>query len=64
MDGAAGQDGTFFDAAAAVKAGIIPESHVLRTSKQLRAKVRADLSGHHGCGGHTGSHEPHHTARG
>ena len=45
MDGAAGQDGTFFDAAAAVKAGIIPESHVLRTSKQLRDKVRADLSG-------------------
>ena len=28
-----------------VKAGIIPESHVLRTSKQLRDKVRADLSG-------------------
>ena len=45
MDGAAGQDGTFFDAAAAVKAGIIPESHVLKTSKQLRDKVRADLSG-------------------
>lgn len=45
MDGEAGQDGTYFDAAAAVKAGIIPESHVLRTSKQLRDKVRADLSG-------------------
>lgn len=45
MDGAAGRDGTFFDAAAAVKAGIIPESHVLKTNKQLRDKVRADLSG-------------------
>lgn len=45
MDGEAGRDGTFFDAAAAVKAGIIPEDHVLRTSKQLRDKVRADLSG-------------------
>lgn len=45
MDGGAGKDGTFFDAAAAVKAGIIPESHVLKTSKQLREKVRADLRG-------------------
>lgn len=45
MDGDTGQDGTFFDAAAAVKAGIIPESHVLKTNKQLRDKVRADLSG-------------------
>lgn len=45
MDGKAGKDGTYFDAAAAVKAGIIPESHVLRTSKQLRDKVRADLTG-------------------
>lgn len=45
MDGGAGQDGTVFDAPAAVKAGIIPESHVLKTSKQLRDKVRADLSG-------------------
>ena len=45
MDGDAGQDGTVFDATAAVKAGIIPESHVLKTSKQLRDKVRADLAG-------------------
>lgn len=45
MDGGDGKDGTFFDAAAAVKAGIIPESHVLRTSRQLRDKVRADLCG-------------------
>lgn len=45
MDGKAGQDGTVFDAPAAVKAGIIPESHVLKTNKQLRDKVRADLSG-------------------
>lgn len=45
MDGEAGRDGTFFDAATAVKAGIIPESHVLKTSKQLRDKVQSDLSG-------------------
>lgn len=45
MDGEAGRDGTFFDATAAVKAGIIPESHVLKTNKQLRDKVRAALSG-------------------
>lgn len=45
MDGETGKDGTFFDAAAAVKAGIIPESHVLKTSKQLRDKVQADLYG-------------------
>lgn len=40
MDGEAGKDGTFFDAAAAVKAGIIPAEHVLHTSKQLCEKVR------------------------
>lgn len=45
MDGEADKDGTYFDAAGAVKAGIIPESHVLRTSRQLREKVRAEVSG-------------------
>lgn len=45
MKGKADRDGTFFDAAGAVKAGIIPENHVLKTSKQLREKVQADLKG-------------------
>lgn len=45
MNGEPDKDGTFFDAAAAVRAGIIPEEHVLKTSRQLRDKVRAELSG-------------------
>lgn len=44
MDGQAGKDGTFFDAAAAVKAGIIPAENVLHTSKQLCEKVRDELN--------------------
>lgn len=44
MDGQAGKDGTFFDAAAAVKAGIIPAENVLHTSKQLCEKVRNELN--------------------
>ncbi|MCD8253824.1 MAG: Clp protease ClpP [Phocaeicola dorei] len=44
MDGEAGKDGTFFDAAAAVKAGIIPAGNVLHTSKQLCEKVRNVLN--------------------
>ncbi|RHH14383.1 Clp protease ClpP [Bacteroides fragilis] len=45
MEGKAGKDGTFFDATAAVKAGIIPESNVLKTSKQLCDKVKNSISG-------------------
>lgn len=45
MDGKPEKDGTFFDAVSAVKAGIIPEEHVLKTNRQLRDKVRAELSG-------------------
>lgn len=45
MDGEADRDGTFFDAAGAVAAGIIPEGHILKTSRQLRERVRADLEG-------------------
>lgn len=45
MTGEAGKDGTFFDAAAAVKAGIIPAENVLQTSKQLCEKVKTELSG-------------------
>lgn len=44
MDGEAGKDGTFFDAAAAVKAGIIPAENILHTSKQLCEKVRNVLN--------------------
>lgn len=45
MDGAADKDGTFFDAAGAVRAGIIPADCVLHTSKQLCERVKNELSG-------------------
>lgn len=44
MDGLAGKDGTFFDAKAAVKAGIIPAENILHTSKQLCQKVKNELA--------------------
>lgn len=44
MAGEAGRDGTFFDAEAAVKAGIIPQDNILATTPQLRDKVRVELS--------------------
>ncbi len=44
MTGEAGKDGTYFDAQAAVKAGIIPEGNILATTPQLRDKVRVELS--------------------
>ena len=34
MDGEAGRDGTYFDAQAAVKAGIIPAENIIHTSRQ------------------------------
>lgn len=43
MNGEAGKDGTFFDAAGAVKAGIIPAENVLQTTKQLCDKVRSEI---------------------
>jgi ATP-dependent protease ClpP protease subunit len=45
MKGEAGRDGTFFDAKAAVKAGIIPPENVIRTSKQICDKVKSEISG-------------------
>lgn len=45
MNGQADKDGTFFDAAAAVKAGIIPAENILHTSKQICDKVKCELSG-------------------
>ena len=45
MNGEAGKDGTFFDARSAVKAGIIPEENVIRTSKQICEKVQNEISG-------------------
>lgn len=45
MDGQAGKDGTYFDAQAAVKAGIIPAEHVIHTSKQLCRKVHDEIEG-------------------
>ncbi|MDR3268432.1 MAG: Clp protease ClpP [Tannerella sp.] len=44
MNGDAGKDGTFFDAKAAVKAGIIPQENVIRTSKQLCDKAKNEIS--------------------
>lgn len=44
MNGEAGKDGTYFDAQAAVKAGIIPDSNVIRTSKQLCEKVHDEIA--------------------
>ena len=43
MDGAAGQDGTFFDAAAAVKAGIIPES-IFDPVRPMTAGIAAEMA--------------------
>lgn len=45
MSGEADKDGTFFDAASAVRAGIIPAENILHTSKQLCEKVKCDLTG-------------------
>lgn len=45
MDGQAGKDGTYFDAQAAVKAGIIPAENIIHTSKQLCRKVRDEMAG-------------------
>lgn len=45
MNGQADKDGTFFDAAAAVKAGIIPAENILHTSKQICDKVKCELLG-------------------
>ena len=44
MNGEAGKDGTYFDAPAAVKAGIIPAENVIRTSKQLCEKVHDEIA--------------------
>lgn len=44
MDGEAGRDGTYFDAQAAVKAGIIPAENVIHTSKQLCEKVQNEVA--------------------
>ena len=39
------KDGTYFDAQAAVKAGIIPSENIIRTSKQLCRKVHDEIAG-------------------
>lgn len=44
MDGEAGKDGTYFDAQAAVRAGIIPAGNVIRTSKQLCQRVHDEIA--------------------
>lgn len=44
MNGDTGKDGTYFDAAGAVKAGIIPATNILHTSKQFCDKVKSELN--------------------
>lgn len=45
MDGKEGCDGTWFDAKSAVEAGIIPAENVIKTSKQVRDKVKNKIDG-------------------
>lgn len=45
MAGETGKDGTYFDAALAVSAGIIPEKNILHTTPQLCEKVKNSISG-------------------
>jgi ATP-dependent protease ClpP protease subunit len=45
MDGEGNADGTYFSASEAVKAGILESDHVIKTSKQLRDKVKSSLEG-------------------
>lgn len=43
MNGEDGADGTFFTAKEAVKAGFIASDHVIKTSKQVRDKVKNEI---------------------
>lgn len=45
MEGKEGCDGTYFDAKAAVEAGIIPAENVIKTSKQVCDKVKNQIEG-------------------
>lgn len=45
MCGKDGGDGTFFTAGEAVKAGIIPADHVIKTTKTVRDKVKSKIDG-------------------
>ena len=44
MDGGEGVDGTYFSAKDAVKAGILSKDNIIKTSKQLCDKVKAEIS--------------------
>ena len=45
MDGEGEADGTYFNAKEAVKAGILPSANILKTSKQVRDKVKNQIEG-------------------
>lgn len=45
MDGAEGEDGTFFTAQEAVKAGFISAEHIIKTSQAVRDKVKNQIDG-------------------
>lgn len=45
MEGAEGCDGTYMDAKQAVDAGILPAENIIKTSKQVRTKVKNQIEG-------------------
>lgn len=45
MDGEGEADGTYLNAKEAVLAGILPEDHILKTSKQVRDKAKNQIEG-------------------
>lgn len=45
MDGEGDADGTYMNAKEAVKAGILPADHILKTSKQVTEKVKNQIEG-------------------
>ena len=45
MDGKENEDGTYFTAQEAVKAGFLPADHIIKTSKTIRDKVKSQING-------------------
>lgn len=45
MSGKEDEDGTFFTAQAAIKAGFLPANHIIKTSKAIRDKVKNQIDG-------------------
>ena len=49
MDGEGDADGTYLSASEAVKAGILPSKHIIKTSEQVRADIQTRLEGAKGA---------------